>query len=63
MDTSRRLPVHLARKVAVTADADPRSVFKVYAGEPVRGMAGDRIRAALRELGITPPGPNPGESR
>jgi hypothetical protein len=49
----KKLPVHLARRIATAAgDADPRTVQKVYAGKPVRGAVGDRIRSALRAAGL-----------
>ena len=43
---------HYIRKVAVAAEADPRTVEREIAaqrgkGAPVRGMVGDRIRKAL----------------
>jgi hypothetical protein len=42
------------RRIAVKADADPRSVEKRIRGERVRGMAGHRVDAVLREHGIEP---------
>lgn len=35
-------------QVAAAAPADPRSVRKYLRGEPVRGLAGDRIARAIR---------------
>lgn len=53
-----------ARRIAVAADADPRSVVKEHlAPGSVRGAAGERIRAALAAEGLiearvaTPPAP------
>jgi len=42
------------RELAVKAGVDPRTIEKAARGEPVRGMAGHRARAALREAGILP---------
>jgi hypothetical protein len=36
------------REVALEAQCDPRSVARELRGERVRGLAGDRIRRALR---------------
>ena len=47
------------RRLAVEADADPRSVIaelRAARGEraPVRGMAGHRVRRVLAEHGLIP---------
>ena len=34
------------------ASCDPRTIEKAFNGEDVRGVAGDRARAALREMGL-----------
>lgn len=39
------------RRIAVAADADPRTVAKVLRGEVVKPLAAQRIRRALSELG------------
>jgi hypothetical protein len=46
------LPAHVARRVAVEAHVDPRTIVAVAAGRHVRGDAGDRARAALRAAGL-----------
>ena len=50
----RMLPNHELRKVAVAAEADPRTVRKFIKGEPVQGLVGERIRRALNEAGWIP---------
>lgn len=49
----RKLPAHVLRRIAVAADADPRSVQRVFAGEHLRGSVDERIRRAIdaAELG------------
>jgi hypothetical protein len=53
----------MVRKLSVRADADPRSVVKVLSGGIVRGSVDERIRVAMRELGVsetaTDPKPTP----
>ena len=54
-DTKRARPTlsnHRILKVAVAAVADPKTVRKVLAGEPVRGDVGDRIADELKRLGM-----------
>jgi DNA-binding LacI/PurR family transcriptional regulator len=53
----RRRPIDtaMARRVAVMADCDPRSVDRVMRGEMVRPMTARRIREALAELGLPAP--------
>jgi hypothetical protein len=62
MSTTRCTP-HMVRKLSVRADADPRSVVKVLSGGIVRGSVDERIRVAMRELGVsetaTDPKPTP----
>lgn len=41
-----------ARRLAVQADCDPRTIRKALRGEEVRGMAGERAKKALREAGM-----------
>jgi hypothetical protein len=43
------------RRAAVNAEVDERTVRKILRGEHVRGVAGERARAALRAMGIEPP--------
>ena len=43
------------RLLAVRASCDPRTVARVARGEPVRGMAGRRARAALVAMGYPVP--------
>ena len=54
-----RLPAHLERALAVAADADPRTIRRFLAGQPVRGLSSERIARALRKLGIQQPLPTP----
>lgn len=59
-----RLAAHDLRRVAVTADADPRTVARVVAGERVQRVTLARVLAALRAEGFahlipTPPPPPP----
>jgi hypothetical protein len=49
-----------ARKLAVKASCDPRTIKRAAAGRPVRGLAGERARAALRDEGFQVPSPAPG---
>lgn len=37
------------RDIAVRADADPRTVWRVIRGQPVKGMPERRIRAVLQQ--------------
>jgi hypothetical protein len=45
----RHLPAHIAREIAVAAQADPRSVQRVVAGQPTKGAIRDRILRALHD--------------
>ena len=51
----RKRPVDEAtlRELAVEASVDPRSVAKALRGEPVRGLAGNRINAVLDAFGVS----------
>lgn len=40
------------RRLAVEAEADPRTVARYLRGEPVRGLAKHRIRRVLGEHGL-----------
>ncbi len=40
------------REIALEAEVDPRSVRKMLSGKRVRGVAGDRIRRALKRRGL-----------
>jgi hypothetical protein len=53
MDTPT-IPAGQLRRIAVDADADPRSVRAVLRGRRLRGMVDDRVRRALQDHGITP---------
>lgn len=46
---------HLARRIAVLALVDPRTVIAFMHGRPVRELTGMRIRAALKELDMREP--------
>jgi hypothetical protein len=50
--TTRRLDYAIARKLAVQAQVDPRTILRVHRGKPVRGMAGHRAREALIHAGF-----------
>ena len=39
-------------RVAGEAGCDPRTVRRYERGDPVKSMVGDRIKAALKKLGI-----------
>ena len=48
-----------ARRLAVEAQVDPRTILRLARGGNVRGMAGERARAALAELGLPSSPPSP----
>lgn len=52
---SPRLDAATARRLAVQASCDPRTLVRILAGEPVKGLAGERARAALIKAGYTLP--------
>lgn len=41
-----------ARRLAVKADCDPRTIRKALRGETVRGLAGHRVKRVLEEEGL-----------
>ncbi len=43
------------RRLAVACDADPRTVERVLRGEPIRGVARQRVARVLRQHGYLPP--------
>jgi hypothetical protein len=47
-----RLPAARLRELGVSGSVDPRTIARVYAGEDVRGLAGDRARDVLRAAGL-----------
>lgn len=49
------LTQHEIRRIAVTAETDPRTVRRVLTGMPVQGLSRMRIERAMRELGIVTP--------
>jgi hypothetical protein len=51
----RRIDKATLRELAVKASADPRSIQKALRGQPVRGLAGHRVLAALKAAGICVP--------
>jgi hypothetical protein len=51
------MTMHEARRIAVAAMVDPRTVIAFSAGRPVRELTALRIRAALRRLRIPAPKP------
>lgn len=46
------------RRLSVAASCDPRTIRRAAAGEPIRGMSGERARAALRAEGFDIPEPH-----
>lgn len=52
MDKPKKIPTHKLRKLAVEAEADPRTVQKVYEGKTVRGLALERVRRVLAAAGL-----------
>jgi DNA-binding LacI/PurR family transcriptional regulator len=48
----RQLDEAEIRRIAVEADADPRTVKRVIRDQPVQRMTADRITRALRKLGL-----------
>jgi hypothetical protein len=50
------------REPAVKACVDPRTILKVYAGQPVRGMPARRARAVLEAEGLVRPEPTDPEA-
>jgi len=46
------------RELAVKASVDPRTIEKVYRGQPVRGMPSRRARAVLEAAGLLKADPN-----
>lgn len=54
MRRRRTLAAHQIRALSVDAGCDPRSIVKVYQGEVVTGLPGERARAALERAGLLP---------
>lgn len=52
-----RLSEGQVRRIAADASVDPRTLHRLLRGEPVRGLAGERARAALEAVGIAIPEP------
>jgi hypothetical protein len=53
--TVRILDEATRRAMAVTAQCDPRTIDKVMAGEPVRGISAVRAHEALTAAGLKVP--------
>lgn len=53
------VPAHLLRRISVEADVDPRTVARVIAGSPTRGIQRERIERACRAAGIELPARRP----
>lgn len=47
------------RRLAVRASCDPRTIVAVAEGRPVRGLAGERARRVLIEIGYPLPPQTP----
>jgi hypothetical protein len=56
-DETRKLNLAERRAYALAASCDYRTIDKVLAGEPVRGLAGVRARSVLERHGIAVPAP------
>ena len=54
MNAPRTLDAGTARKLAVEASVDPRTILRAFRGEAVRGIAGDRARDVLIKHGFLP---------
>lgn len=52
MNTPHRLDAHTLRRLAVTADVDPRTVARVIAGKAVQRVCRTAVVAALRAHGL-----------
>jgi hypothetical protein len=53
-NTARKLDAATARKLAVEASCDPRTLRRVLEGEAVRGLAVERAREVLVKHGLLP---------
>jgi hypothetical protein len=51
-NTRRKLDAATARKLAVEASCDPRTIHRVFDGEVVRGLAGERAAQVLEKHGL-----------
>ena len=51
-NTPRKLDAATARKLAVEASCDPRTLRRVLEGDAVRGLAGERAREVLVKHGL-----------
>ena len=51
-NAARRLDAATARKLAVEASCDPRTIQRVFEGEAVRGLPGERARDVLVKHGF-----------
>jgi hypothetical protein len=54
MPKLNQLEASVARRLAVQADVDPRTLVKVYRREKVRGAAARRATIVLIEAGLLP---------
>ena len=52
---SRRLDAATARKLAVEASCDPRTIQRAFAEQTVRGLAGERAQEVLVKHGLLAP--------
>jgi hypothetical protein len=48
----RKLDEATVRELSVKASVCPRTIRRLVAGQPVRGLAGHRARAVLAEAGL-----------
>lgn len=57
MENKRRplLDASTVRRLSVQASCDPRTIRRCAAGEDIRGLAGERARAALKAEGFELP--------
>jgi hypothetical protein len=56
--SAAKLTPHDARRVAVTAGTDPRTVEAFVAGRPMRSTTASRVAEAMRSLGMETPPPD-----
>jgi hypothetical protein len=60
LPSNLRIDAASARRLAVEASVDPKTIIKALAGRHVRGDAGRRARDVLVRHGLLAPEPLPG---
>ena len=56
----KKFSVVQVRELAVAAECDPRTIRKILAGEPGKGVVRERVERVLRERGVKFPGSGKG---